>query len=62
MNVALHEERLLKMRLKLLPFRRDPSLQQPLPTIADAKNVMGVLQFGTKESGGHRTKKNLLVC
>ena len=46
MTVALTAERLDKMKLKLLPFRRDPALNLPIPDISDAKNLMGVLGFG----------------
>jgi hypothetical protein len=51
MSVALHEERLLKMRVKLRPFSSDPDVAQLArsggPTAADARNLLGVLQFGT---------------
>ena len=43
MEVALHEERLLKMKGKLLPFRQTEGANRP--TIADAKHLVGVLQF-----------------
>ena len=46
MTVALTARRLEKMRIKLIPFRRDPALQLPLPRMKDAENLMGVLGFG----------------
>eukprot|EP01047_Picozoa_sp_COSAG01_P057296 COSAG01_NODE_6606_length_3587_cov_21.769805_1_plen_347_part_00 len=49
MSVALHEERLLKMRVKLRPFSSDPDVAQLArsggPTVADARNLLGVLIF-----------------
>jgi|EP01047_Picozoa_sp_COSAG01_P049752 hypothetical protein len=45
MIVALHEERLVKMKLKLQPFRAQNGGDRA-PTIAHAKNLIGVLQFG----------------